>query len=284
MERDKKRVQAAAVNESAAAGHTHRTIKMRRLKSFEEENSARHIAMVAASMLCFFILWFVVTRFSRPAGFLSRPETVFSLLIERIKDGYYLPDVTASLRRVVIGYVLGMIVAIPVAFAMGWYKSVRDVIEPWIQFLRTIPPLAYIPIMVVAFGVGEKSKYAIIFLATFLTTSITVCQGILEMDKVLIKAAYTFGAKDRDIFLAVTLPASLPYILIAARTALAGSFTTLIAAEMTGATVGLGARIQLASSVARIDLVMLGIFTIGLLGFVFDRMLLLIEKFLTRWK
>lgn len=100
----------------------------------------------------------------------------------------------------------------------------------------------------------------------------------------MIKAAYTFGAKDREIFLSVTLPASLPYILIAARAALAGSFTTLIAAEMTGATVGLGARIQLASSVARIDLVMLGIFTIGVFGFAFDRLLLLLEKLLTRWK
>ena len=280
----KSTVQENMSEENERMATAHRTVKMRRLKNFGEDKSARHIIMVIASMLCFFILWFILSRFQKPAGFLSKPEIVFSLLIERLKDGYYWPDVTSSLRRVMVGYLLGMLVAIPVAFAMGWYISVRDLIEPWIQFLRTIPPLAYIPIMVVAFGVGEKSKYAIIFFATFLTTSITVCQGILEIDKVLITAAYTFGAKDREIFLSVTLPASLPYILIAARAALAGSFTTLIAAEMTGATVGLGARIQLASSVARIDLVMLGIFTIGVFGFAFDRLLLLLEKLLTRWK
>ncbi len=261
-----------------------KTVKMRKIKNFNEENSAKHTIMIVMSMVCLFILWFVVSRFPKPAGFLSSPEKVFQLFVERIRDGYFWPDVTSSLRRVFVGYILGMLVAIPVAFMMGWYKGVRSLIEPWIQFLRTIPPLAYIPIMVVAFGVGEKAKYAIIFLATFLTVSVTVCQGVLEIDKVLVKAAYTFGARDRDIFLSVTLPASFPYILIAARSALAGAFTTLIAAEMTGATVGLGARIQLASSVSRIDMVMLGIFTIGIFGFFLDRLLLLIEKLLTRWK
>lgn len=259
-------------------------VKMRKIKNFDDKNSVRHAVMVTISMTCLFLLWFAVSRFSKPAGFLSKPEIVFTLLLERLESGYFWPDVTASLQRVFVGYVLGMAVAIPVAFAMGWYKSIRSLLEPWIQFLRTIPPLAYIPIMVVAFGVGERAKYAIIFLATFLTASITVCQGILEIDKTLVKAAYTFGARDDDIFLFITLPASLPYILIAARSALAGAFTTLIAAEMTGATVGLGARIQLASSVARIDMVMLGIFTIGIIGFVLDRILLLVEKALTRWK
>ena len=261
-----------------------RTYRQRKLKNFGDEKPAAKNLMICLSMVCFFLLWFVVSRFEKPASFLSRPETVFALLIQRLEESYYWPDVLASLRRVLVGYLLGMAAAVPVAFVMGWYRPVRNLVEPWIQFLRTIPPLAYIPIMVVAFGVGEQAKYAIIFLATFLTTSIMVCQGILEIDKVLIKAAYTFGAGDRDIFWHVTLPASIPYILIAARAALAGSFTTLIAAEMTGATVGLGARIQLASSVARIDLVMLGIFTIGIFGFLFDRLLLLLEKWLTVWK
>ena len=138
----KSTVQENMSEENERTATAHRTVKMRRLKNFGEDNSARHIIMVIASMLCFFILWFILSRFQKPAGFLSKPEIVFSLLIERLKDGYYWPDVTSSLRRVMVGYLLGMLVAIPVAFAMGWYKSVRDLIEPWIQFLRTIPPLA----------------------------------------------------------------------------------------------------------------------------------------------
>ena len=206
------------------------------------------------------------------------------MTLQRIRDGYFFDDIWASLQRVLSGYALGMLCAIPMGFLMGWYKTFRTLVEPWLQFFRTIPPIATIPIMVVAFGVGEQSKIAIIFVAAFLSSSITIYQGIKETDKILIKAAYTFGASDKDLFLYVTLPSAFPYILVAARHALAGSFTTLIAAEMTGATIGLGVRIQIASGAARIDIVMMGIITIGILGFVFDRLLLFVEKRLTRWK
>lgn len=258
--------------------------KMRKLKDFSDNNSTFYRVILFIGIMLGPIIWFAVTRLDKPSLFLSTPEDVFAVTIQRIEDGYFFKDIWASLKRVIIGYALGMACAIPFGFLMGWYKVFRNLTESWIQFFRTIPPIATIPIMVVAFGVGERSKIAIIFVAAFLSSSITIYQGIKEIDTVLIKAAYTFGARDKDIFLYVTLPATFPYILVAARTALAGSFTTLIAAEMTGATIGLGARIQIASGAARIDIVMMGIICIGILGFVFDRLLLYVEKLLTRWK
>lgn len=271
-------------NESLKTEEPDKDLKMRKLKDFGSGNEKINRLLIGVSVLMALLLWTVVTMFGKAELFLSTPKIVWNLFVDRLASGYFWPDVWTSLSRVFYGYIMGMCVAIPVAFLMGWYRPVRNLIEPWIQFLRTIPPIAYIPIMVVAFGIGENSKVAIIFIAAFLTCSITVTQGILEIDKVLVKAAYTFGAKDRDLFFHIILPASLPYILIAARTALAGSFTTLIAAEMTGASTGLGARIQLASGAARIDLVMLCILVIGILGFIFDRLLLGLEKRLTRWK
>lgn len=259
-------------------------IKMRKLKDFSDTSGKRYKVLLVCGIILGPLIWFLVTRFEKPALFLSTPEAVWAVTVQRIRDGYFFNDIWASLKRVLIGYALGMGCAIPMGFLLGWYKSLRTMVEPWIQFFRTIPPIATIPIMVVAFGIGEKSKVAIIFVAAFLGSSIVIYQGIKETDKVLIKAAYTFGAKDSDLFLNVTLPSAFPYILVAARSALAGSFTTLIAAEMTGATIGLGARIQIASGAARIDMVMMGIITIGILGFLFDQILLKVEKRLTRWK
>lgn len=273
-----------ATQETVEASGEQPIIKMRKLKDFSDSSGKRHKLLLICGILLGPLIWFLLTRFEKPALFLSTPEAVWAVTVQRIKDGYFFGDLWASLRRVLSGYALGMLCAIPMGFLLGWYKTLRTLVEPWLQFFRTIPPIATIPIMVVAFGIGENSKVAIIFVASFLGSSITIYQGIKETDKVLIKAAYTFGARDSDLFFNVTLPAAFPYILVAARTALAGSFTTLIAAEMTGATIGLGARIQIASGAARIDMVMMGIITIGILGFIFDQLLLRIEKRLTRWK
>lgn len=273
-----------ATQETVEASGEQPVIKMRKLKDFSDSSGKRHKLLLICGILLGPLIWFLITRFEKPALFLSTPEAVWAVTVQRIKDGYFFGDLWASLRRVLSGYALGMLCAIPMGFLLGWYKTLRTLVEPWLQFFRTIPPIATIPIMVVAFGIGENSKVAIIFVASFLGSSITIYQGIKETDKVLIKAAYTFGARDSDLFFNVTLPAAFPYILVAARTALAGSFTTLIAAEMTGATIGLGARIQIASGAARIDMVMMGIITIGILGFIFDQLLLRIEKRLTRWK
>lgn len=258
--------------------------KMRKIKDFGDGNKTTHTILLVVSIFLGFLLWFLASLSPKVASFLSTPAAVWKITIERIQGGYYFVDVWASLKRVLSGYALGMVFAIPAGFLMGWYRAVRSLSNAWLQFFRTIPPIATIPIMVVAFGTGEQSKIAIIFFAVFLTSTITIYQGIMETDRTLVKAAYTFGARDSDLFMFVTLPASFPYILVAARIALAGSFTTLIAAEMTAATVGLGARIQIASGAARMDMVMMGIISIGILGFVFDRLLLVVEKRLTRWK
>ncbi len=261
-----------------------KVIKMRKVKDFGDGNKTTHTILLVASIFLGFLIWYLASLIPKVASFLSTPAAVWKITIERIQGGYYFVDVWASLKRVLSGYALGMLFAIPAGFLMGWYRVFRSLSNAWLQFFRTIPPIATIPIMVVAFGTGEQSKIAIIFFAVFLTSTITIYQGIMETDRTLIKAAYTFGARDGDLFLYVTLPSAFPYILVAARTALAGSFTTLIAAEMTAATIGLGARIQIASGAARMDMVMMGIISIGILGFVFDRILLLVEKRLTRWK
>lgn len=255
------------------------------LKDFSDGNKKKHLIIMVCSILGGLLLWYVLSLMSdRVTKIMSSPPAVIQAFIARIQKGWFFEDVWASLSRVLVGYSLAAVCSIPIAFLMAWYKPVRAIFDPWIQFLRTIPPIAIIPIMVAAFGTQEKPKWAIIFIAVFLTMTVTIYQGIRNVDLTLVKASYTFGAKDLNIFFDVMIPASFPFILVAMRLGVGAALTTLIAAEMTGASVGLGSMISIAGGVNRIDIVMMGIITIGVLGFSFDRLLLALEKKLTKWK
>jgi NitT/TauT family transport system permease protein len=258
----------------------------KKMKDFGDGKKWFNLAMIALSVVVGFLLWWLLSNYVKKiAYFLSTPQDVWKAFVARaITKNWYWTDVRFSLTRVFVGYGLAFVVSIPVAFLMAWYRPVRHGLDPWIQFFRTIPPIATIPIMVAAFGTGEPPKYAIIFLAVFLTMTVTIYQGIRNIDLTLVKAAYTFGARDRNLFFDVIVPDSFPFILTAMRLGVGAALTTLIAAEMTGASDGLGAMVMNASGQNRIDVVIMGIISIGIIGFTLDRLLVLAEKLLTRWK
>jgi NitT/TauT family transport system permease protein len=259
--------------------------KARKLKDFSDGSKKLRLTLMSISIIGGILVWYLITLIPTINTFLASPKQVYGALIsESNANGRYFKDISISLQRVLIGFGLGFISSIPVAFLMGWYPKVRNLVEPWIQFLRTIPPIALIPLVILAMGLGEAPKYTIIFVAAFLVMVVTIYQGVKEVDKTLIRAAYTFGATDKDLFLDIVIPASFPYILVGARLGMAASLTTLIAAELTGTTFGLGARIQGAQQFMDTSIVLLGIITIGIIGFVLDKILLLIEKNLTKWK
>ena len=259
--------------------------KMRKLKDFSDGNKKTRLILMTISIIGGFLLWYLITLIPTINTFLASPKQVWRAMLSEIAaDGRYFKDITISLQRVLIGFGLAFICSIPVAFLMGWYPKVRNLVEPWIQFFRTIPPIALIPLVILAMGLGEAPKYTIIFIAAFLIMVVTIYQGIKEVDKTLVKAAYTFGATDKDLFLDIMIPASFPFILVGARQGIAASLTTLIAAELTGTIFGLGARIQGAQQFMDTAIVLLGIITIGIIGFVLDKILLFIEKKLTKWK
>lgn len=257
----------------------------RKLKDFGDGDKKTRIILNVSSILLGVLLWYLITLIPTINTFLASPKQVYAaLLSESAANGRFFKDIWISLQRILVGFSLAFVCSIPVAFLMGWYPKMRSIVEPWIQFFRTIPPIALIPLVILAMGLGEAPKYTIIFVAAFLVMVITIYQGIKEVDKTLIKAAYTVGASDRDIFWDIMIPASFPFILVGARLGMAASLTTLIAAELTGTTFGLGARIQGAQQFMDTSIVLLGIITIGVIGFVLDKILLLIEKRLTRWK
>lgn len=235
------------------------------------------------SILLGILIWQLVSKSSAGAVFASPLET-FQAFVKEMGNGKLPKHIYTSLYRVLGGFLLAVAVAVPVAFLMGWYKMCRLLVEPWIQFLRTIPPIAYIPLVIVAQGVGESAKITVIFIASFLVMVISIFQGVRNVDVTLIKAARVLGAKDRDIFFRVVIPYSFPFILVALRLGLGAALTTLVAAELTGAQMGLGQMIQEASLYFRMEIVLLGIVIIGIIGFILDKTLLYLERKLAGWQ
>lgn len=219
------------------------------------------------------------------AGFkLPTPPEVVDRAGTLIADGTLADDALASLTRVLIGFGLGTAVAIPVGFLMGWYGIARGLIEPWIQFFRTIPPLAIIPLAVVAMGIDETPKIFVIFLAAFLACVISTFQGVVDVDRTMINAARVLGAKDATIFARVVVPASTPFILVGMRVGLGSAWATLVAAELIAAQEGLGYRMQNAQLYYDLPTIFVGLISIGILGLLMDRVLLLAERKLTGWQ
>lgn len=238
--------------------------------------------IISVSLLL--LLWQFAASTSSGSIVLAKPIDVFQKFVTKLKDGSLWQHVSISLYRIICGFALGFTCSIPVAFLMGWYEPVRNILSPWIQFVRNIPPLAYIPLIILAAGVGERAKITVIFFASFLVSVVTIYQGVLNVDITLIKAAKVLGAKNRDIFFRIVIPASTPYIFVAARLGLSSSLTTLIAAELTGAQKGLGMMIQKAQAYYDRETMLLGIIVVGIIGVAFERVVHLLERRLTGWQ
>ncbi|MEV4836877.1 ABC transporter permease [Nonomuraea sp. NPDC049486] len=215
---------------------------------------------------------------------LTGPVEVAARGVELVADGTLTNDMLASLRRVFTGFALGTLLAIPVGFLMGWYATARALIEPYVQFFRTIPPLAIIPLAILLMGIGETPKVFVIFLAAFLSSVVSTFQGVLDVDKTLINAARVLGASDRTIFLKVVVPASTPFIIVGMRIGLGAAWGTLVAAELIAAQEGLGYRMQQAQLYYDLPTIFVGLISIGVLGLIMDRLLLLAERRFTGWQ
>jgi NitT/TauT family transport system permease protein len=215
---------------------------------------------------------------------LPTPVAVIKRWGDLISDGTWQTDTLTSLRRVLIGFVIGCGLAIPIGFLMGWYTVARGLIEPYVQFFRTIPPLALIPLVVVLMGIGETPKIFVISLAAFLVSVISTFQGVRNVDKTMINAARVLGAGDATIFRRVVVPASTPFIFVGMRTGLGAAWATLVAAELIAAQTGLGYRMQSAELYFDLPTIFVSLITIGIIGLLMDRILLFIDRRLTNWQ
>ena len=237
------------------------------------------ISLATALLLWYFLS--VNEKTSRVFPFIDKMIVAFKTVTER---EILLADIKSSMISVLLGFLFGFLSSVPVAFLMAWYRPVRYIVEPWIQFIRNIPPLAYVPLVVIGAGVGRVPQVIVIWLATFLTMTITIYQGVRNVDETLIKAARVLGAKDSDLFVKVIFPATTPFILTAVRLGASVALTTLIAAESTGAFAGLGMRIRSFNNSYEVEPMLLYIILIGIIGITIEKVIKFLEKKLTGWQ
>ena len=230
------------------------------------------------------VLWYILSILPSTARCFPNAVVVLQQIQVMIDRGCLFTDIGSSLISVFAGYALGFVIALPVAILMAWYKPVRNILEPWIQFVRNIPPLAYVPLVVIGAGVGRKPQIIVITLATFLIMCVTIYQGVINIDETLIKAARILGASDKDIFIRVIAPATLPFILTAVRLGAGVALTTLVAAESTGASAGLGMRIRTLNNSFETAPMLLYIIIIGIIGITIEKIIKTLERKLTGWQ
>jgi NitT/TauT family transport system permease protein len=240
------------------------------------------LALNLLSALIGLALWGLASHL-KLAG-LPGPQEVGAKALELMANGQLFKDAAASLQRVLLGFAIGTLLAIPVGFLMGWYTVARGLLEPYVQFFRTIPPLAMIPLAIVFLGIGEVPKVFVITLAAFLVSVISTYQGVVSVDRVLINAARVLGARDAAVFRRVVIPASTPFILVGMRTGLGAAWSTLVAAELIAAQEGLGHRMQQAQVYYDLATIFVALVTIGLMGLLMDRLLLWLDGRLTTWQ
>lgn len=229
--------------------------------------------------------WYVVAVLGIvDAGLLPRPDEVVAELIGLWKSGTLLTDVRVSVQRVTIGVLLGVAMAVPVGFLLGWYRAVARLFDPVVNFFRALPPIALIPLVVVYFGIGETARISVLVYAAFFSGVIVVYEGVRGLDPVYTRAGRALGASQHEIFLRIVLPLSVPTILVALRVALGVSWATLVAAELIAAQDGLGSLIQEAGNFFQIPAVYGGIILIGMAALVMDALLRAVIARVVRWR
>jgi ABC-type nitrate/sulfonate/bicarbonate transport system permease component len=223
-------------------------------------------------------------KFPSPAGVLYG---FWDLLTTGIPPGNLLHlHISYSLYRVGLGFVLAVTTAIPLGILMGWSKKIREILNPMIELIRPVPPLAWIPIAILWFGIGIKSAAFIIFLGVFFPVLLNTISGVSSVNPRLVDAARSLGADKKDIFLKVLIPSSVPSIFTGIRIGIGIGWMTLVAAEFTGIKegYGLGYMIMTARDIQRPDEILAGMLVIGLIGLGIDSLLRFIEKRQLNWR
>lgn len=235
-----------------------------------------------------FVWWmFTAMGWVKPL-FLPSPQAVFGKFINVWQNGFtntpFLEHVGISAARVFGAFLLACLIGIPLGIGMGMSPFIRGIFDPPLEFYRPIPPLAYLPLMIIWFGIGETSKVLLIFLSVLAPVALGARSGVKSAAIEQIHAAYSFGASRWQVMTQVILPSALPEILTAMRIGIGFGWTTLVAAEMVAATKGLGYMVLTASQFLQTSTVIMGIFVIAIIAYSFDMLMRFVERRVVPWK
>lgn len=241
------------------------------------------------TILVLILVWWGVTAAGlvKPL-FVPSPVAIVQKFADVWANGFtgtpFWEHVAISAARVFGAFLLACAIGIPLGIAMGMSPAIRGIFDPPIEFYRPIPPLAYLPLMIIWFGIGETSKVLLIFLSVFAPIALGARAGVRSAAIEQIHAAYSFGATRWQVMRRVILPSALPEILTAMRIGIGFGWTTLVAAEMVAATKGIGYMVLTASQFLQTPTVIMGIVVIAAIAYAFDMLMRFLERRLVPWK
>lgn len=218
------------------------------------------------------VVWQLVVMLTKPdPSVLPTPMAVVWAFVHLVENGQLAMDTAYSLARVIAAWLLSAIIAIPLGLLMGSSQRLERFVNPFVELLRPISPLAWIPMAILWFGIGESGKIFVVFIGTFFPILLSTIAGVKGVDPVLLHAGRVFGCTNRiTLFLRVVVPASMPSVVVGLRVAFGTGWAAIIAAELVAAHTGLGFLIANGMDILRADMVLVGMIAIGILGFLFD--------------
>ncbi len=256
----------------------------------KKKENLKYTLLSVLGILLFLGIWQLasITGLADPKR-LPAPTTIFQTLIYKVgntaPDGNTLfVNMLASLQVALSGFGVAILIGVPLGLFMGWWEYADRFMRPIFELVRPVPPIAWIPLVVVWMGIGLQAKAMIIFFTAFVPCVINSYTGIKLTSRTLINVSKTFGASNFEIFYKVGIPSALPMVFAGIRVALGNSWSTLVAAEMLAASAGLGYMIQIGRTVARPDIVIAGMVTIGATGAVLSGLLSAVEGRFLKWQ
>jgi NitT/TauT family transport system permease protein len=253
------------------------------VKPLQPVSPGARIALGTAFFVVFFLVWAAVTLGGViPKTFLADPITMVQSGWSLLGQGF-LHDIGMTVWRVVGGFLIAAVLAVPLGVAMGAYKPVEAFFEPFVSFARYLPASAFIPLLILWAGIGEAQKLAVIFIGSFFQLVLMIAVSVGNTRRDLVEAAYTLGALDRGIVTRVLLPSSAPQIAETLRMVLGWAWTYVIVAELIGASSGIGHMITDSQALMATDQIIFGIIVIGVIGLVTDFAFKAFNRMLFPW-
>lgn len=249
------------------------------LKSLK--NITKKILVIISVVLIWQSLYYI---FPINAYLVPPPTEIFLSFIDSLRGGEILEHLLVSIERVLIGFSIATITAVPLALFLGYYKKINALSEPLIEVLRPIPPIAWIPIAILLFGLGNDSAYFIIFLGSFFPIFTNALFGANSLPQIHKNTALSFEISQSKFFKDILFYFSLPYIFTGLKIGIGMAWMSVIAAELIGAQSGLGYFIQMNRVVSQVDKIIVGMILIGIAGYALNKSIALLEKFVIPWK
>ena len=240
-------------------------------------------AKVALGIL-FFVIFFAVWAFATLGGYVSKtfladPITMVQSGVDLLVNQGFAYDIGMTVWRVLGGFFIAAVLAIPIGILMGAYKPIEALLEPFVSFARYLPASAFIPLLILWAGIGEAQKLAVIFIGSFFQLILMIAVSVGNTRRDLVEAAYTLGAKDSGVVTRVLLPSASPELAETLRMVLGWAWTYVIVAELIGASNGIGHMITDSQALMATDQIIFGIIVIGLIGLITD----IVFKTFNRW-